>query len=114
MDMENEVVMNNALRFSLIVAAIGICSTISAFGQSDPKGDGPPDTLACRQPQLGPGHLGGRPVCLKNSRWLELKANRLTVGDDGKSIVHDPGDGSFHGNNERGNDATNSIPGMPH
>src|SRR5437773_1548811 len=54
----------------------------------NPTGEGDPDAITCRVPQLLPGsRLAGPQVCKANRVWAALRANREDIGPDGKMIV---------------------------
>jgi beta-lactamase regulating signal transducer with metallopeptidase domain len=55
---------------------------------SDPRGQGDPDAITCRVPQLLPGsRLRGPETCQTNRVWAALTANRQIVLPDGKTVV---------------------------
>jgi hypothetical protein len=55
----------------------------------NPTGDGDPDAITCRIPQLLPGsRLAGPQVCRTNRVWAALRAHRKDIAPDGKMIVY--------------------------
>jgi hypothetical protein len=55
----------------------------------NPAGDGDPDAITCRVPQLLPGsRLAGPQVCRTNRVWAALRAHRKDIAPDGKMIVY--------------------------
>ena len=55
---------------------------------STPRGEGDPDGITCRTPQLLPGsRLRGPELCQANKVWAQLAANHQVVLPDGKTIV---------------------------
>jgi hypothetical protein len=54
----------------------------------DPRGEGDPDAVTCRVPQLLPGsRLPGPEVCQANRLWAALYAEHRTLGADGKTLI---------------------------
>ncbi|MES2473934.1 MAG: M56 family metallopeptidase [Pseudomonadota bacterium] len=54
----------------------------------DPRGEGDPNAITCRVPQLMPGsRLRGPEVCETNKVWATLRASRQIVLPDGKTVV---------------------------
>jgi beta-lactamase regulating signal transducer with metallopeptidase domain len=55
---------------------------------ANPRGEGNPDAITCRTPQLLPGsRLRGPQVCQPNKVWAQLAANHQIVLPDGKTVV---------------------------
>jgi len=55
---------------------------------SAPRGEGDPEGITCRTPQLLPGsRLRGPELCQANKVWAQLAANHQVVLPDGKTIV---------------------------
>ena len=55
---------------------------------ANPRGEGDPDGITCRTPQLLPGsRLRGPEVCQANKVWAQLVAGRQVLLPDGKTIV---------------------------
>jgi hypothetical protein len=54
----------------------------------DPRGNGDPDAVTCRVPQLLPGsRLPGPEVCETNRFWAALYAEGRRLGPDGLSLT---------------------------
>jgi hypothetical protein len=52
-----------------------------------PTGDGDPDAVTCRVPQILPGsRLPGPEVCKTNRVWAQLHSNREEISADGKAV----------------------------
>lgn len=63
-------------------------ASTGAAWASNPRGEGNPDAITCRTPQLLPGsRLRGPHVCQPNKVWAQLAANHQIVLPDGKTIV---------------------------
>jgi hypothetical protein len=53
-----------------------------------PTGEGDPDAITCRTPQVLPGtRLSGPPVCKFNRIWARLRADGLEISADGTFLV---------------------------
>jgi beta-lactamase regulating signal transducer with metallopeptidase domain len=53
-----------------------------------PRGEGNPESITCRTPQLLPGsRLRGPAVCQPNKVWAQFAANHQVVLPDGKTVV---------------------------
>ncbi len=53
-----------------------------------PQGDGDPDSITCRSPEVLPGsRLPGPQVCQTNRQWASLRAQREDIAPDGKNII---------------------------
>ena len=80
--------MRSTPQLYLAIVAISFATATSAFASADPDGDGPPNSLICRQGEYPTGsHISGPKVCLKNWQWAKLRANHLRVAADGQHIV---------------------------
>ena len=54
----------------------------------DPRGEGDPDAVTCRPPQVLPGsRLPGPEVCKTNRIWAALRAQGQQIGADGLSLI---------------------------
>ena len=54
----------------------------------DPRGNGDPDAMTCRIPQLLPGsRLPGPEVCQTNRFWAALYAEGRRLGPDGQTLI---------------------------
>jgi hypothetical protein len=53
-----------------------------------PTGEGDPDALTCRVPQILPGsRLPGPEICQANRAWAALRAERREIAPDGESVI---------------------------
>jgi beta-lactamase regulating signal transducer with metallopeptidase domain len=54
----------------------------------DPRGEGDPDAVTCRAPQVLPGsRLPGPEVCKTNRIWAELRAQGQQISPDGLTLI---------------------------
>jgi beta-lactamase regulating signal transducer with metallopeptidase domain len=54
----------------------------------NPRGDGDPDAITCRAPQLLPGsRLPGPQVCKANRVWAQLRADGKDISEDGAVVA---------------------------
>jgi hypothetical protein len=54
----------------------------------DPRGEGDPDAVTCRVPQVLPGsRLPGPEVCKTNRIWAELRAQGQQISPDGLTLI---------------------------
>jgi len=53
-----------------------------------PTGEGDPDAITCRVPQILPGsRLPGPQICQANRTWAALRAERREISPDGESVI---------------------------
>jgi beta-lactamase regulating signal transducer with metallopeptidase domain len=53
-----------------------------------PRGNGDPDSITCRSPEVLPGsRLPGPKVCQTNREWASLRARREDIAPDGHNII---------------------------
>ena len=63
-------------------------SPASVAWANTPRGEGDPEGITCRTPQLLPGsRLRGPEVCQPNKVWAQLAASHQVVLPDGKTVV---------------------------
>ena len=55
-----------------------------------PSGDGNPDAVTCRAPQVLPGGGMGTQVCMHNNVWARLTMTGQDLSADGRSVFLGP------------------------
>ena len=75
-----------ACALMMAVAQIPAIAQTTTDVASDPSGEGNPDDISCRAPQLIPGtrNQRGPKVCKANAIWAQYREDGMTVSADGK------------------------------
>jgi hypothetical protein len=75
-----------ACALMMAVAQIPAIAQTTTDVAGDPSGEGNPDDISCRAPQLIPGtrNQRGPKVCKANAIWAQYREDGMTVSADGK------------------------------
>ena len=75
-----------ACALMMAVADVSAIAQTTADVAGEPTGEGNPDDISCRAPQLIPGtrNQRGPKVCKANAIWAQYREDGMTVSADGK------------------------------
>jgi hypothetical protein len=87
--MINREVLMNLYCASLMACLMSLTPALAAVDvEGTPSGDGNPNAVVCRAPQMQPGsRLLGPRVCKINATWAQYRKDGLEVAADGVQVV---------------------------
>lgn len=98
----------------LLAAPLSLAAQTTADVSGEPSGEGNPDDISCRTPQIIPGtRKRGPKVCKTNIVWAQYREDGMTVSEDGTRDMPIPkGKNCRSSGTSGGGSSTSSAGGM--
>ncbi len=110
--MRKTILIALALAAPLLLAAPLAAQTITDIN-GEPTGEGNPDDITCRTPQIIPGtRRRGPKVCKTNVVWAQYREDGMTVSADGTHDMPIPKGKNCQSGGSAGGGSTSSARGM--